>query len=117
MYEVKNSKICNFWTFWPVIQLIKELSTKISRSAVFASCIAGILKHDNWKNCVMENLYLYCHDRSESLFYSRTFLYLYEPPNTPKDLCHCHTKRLGPHQLGKTSNHCMDNSFNYTLSY
>ena len=44
MYEVKNSKICNFWTFWPVIQLIKELSTKISRSAVFASCIAGILK-------------------------------------------------------------------------
>ncbi len=22
MYEAKNSKICNFWTFWPVIQLI-----------------------------------------------------------------------------------------------
>ena len=56
MYEVKNSKICNFWTFWPVIQLINhlfrfwkngiitELSTKISNSAVFASCIARILK-------------------------------------------------------------------------
>ncbi len=64
MYEVKNSKICNFWTFWPVLQLINhlcqirqkvpvrfwkdgiitELSTKISRSAVFASCIARILK-------------------------------------------------------------------------
>ncbi len=50
MYEVKNSKICNFWTFWPVIQLINhlygiitKLSTKISRSAVFASCIARIL--------------------------------------------------------------------------
>ncbi len=25
MYEVKNSKICNFWTFWPVIQLINHL--------------------------------------------------------------------------------------------
>ncbi len=63
MYEVKNSKICNFWTFWPVIQLmnhlfqirqkaksgiITELSTKISRSAVFASCIAGIL---NFSRC------------------------------------------------------------------
>ncbi len=49
MYEAKNSKICNFWTFWPVIQLIPdgiitELSIKISRSAVFASCIARILK-------------------------------------------------------------------------
>ena len=75
MYEVKNSKICTFWTFWPVIHpinhlfqirqkaflpnaplfkkvldrfwkdgIIRQLSTKISRSAVFASCIAGILK-------------------------------------------------------------------------
>ncbi len=61
MHEAKNSKICNFWTFWPVIQLINlpkqllwgtslaplffwvDLSTKISRSAVFASCIARIL--------------------------------------------------------------------------
>ena len=61
MYEVKNSKICKFWTFCPVIQLINhlfqirqkavvvylgmitELSTKISRRAVFASCIARIL--------------------------------------------------------------------------
>ena len=49
MYEVKNRKICNFWTFWPVIQLIwcecgiiTEFSTKISRSAVFAACIAGL---------------------------------------------------------------------------
>ena len=25
MYEVKNSKICNFWMFWPVIQLIFHL--------------------------------------------------------------------------------------------
>ncbi len=25
MYEVINSKICNFWTFWPVIQLIHHL--------------------------------------------------------------------------------------------
>ena len=25
MYEVKNSKICNFWMFWPVIQLINHL--------------------------------------------------------------------------------------------
>ena len=25
MYEVKNSKIYNFWTFWPVIQLINHL--------------------------------------------------------------------------------------------
>ena len=25
MYEAKNSKICNFWTFWPVIQLINHL--------------------------------------------------------------------------------------------
>ncbi len=46
MYEVKNSPICNFWTFWPVIQLknacpiLKRwLSTKISRSAAFALCI------------------------------------------------------------------------------
>ncbi len=48
MYEDKSSKICSFWTFWPVIQLVKdgiitELSTKISRSAVFAICIARIL--------------------------------------------------------------------------
>ncbi len=56
MYEAKNSKICNFWTFWPVIQLINdlfkirqkdgiitELSTKISRSAVFAPCMARVL--------------------------------------------------------------------------
>ncbi len=28
MYEVKNSKICNFWTFWPVIQLINHLFQK-----------------------------------------------------------------------------------------
>ncbi len=62
MYKVKNSKICNFWTFWPVIQLINhlflvrfwkdgiitELWTKISRSAVFASCIARILKENFW---------------------------------------------------------------------
>ena len=26
MYEAKNSKICNFWTFLPVIQLINHLS-------------------------------------------------------------------------------------------
>ncbi len=25
MYEAKNSKICNFWTFWPVIQLVNHL--------------------------------------------------------------------------------------------
>ena len=25
MYEVKNSKICNFWMFWPVIQLINGI--------------------------------------------------------------------------------------------
>ncbi len=25
MYEAKNSKICNFWMFWPVIQLINHL--------------------------------------------------------------------------------------------
>ncbi len=80
-YEAKIAKICNFWTFWPVIQLINhlfkiwqmfgkslftsrdqillkkvlirffkrwyiitELSTKISRSSVLATCIAGILK-------------------------------------------------------------------------
>ncbi len=24
MYEAKNSKICNFWTIWPVIQLIND---------------------------------------------------------------------------------------------
>ncbi len=44
MYEKKNSKICNFWTFWPAIQVITELSTKISKNAVFAWCIARILK-------------------------------------------------------------------------
>ncbi len=27
-YESKTAKISNFWTFWPVIQLITELSTK-----------------------------------------------------------------------------------------
>ncbi len=24
MYEAKNSKICNFWTIWPVIQQIND---------------------------------------------------------------------------------------------
>ncbi len=24
MYEAKNGKICNFWTIWPVIQLIND---------------------------------------------------------------------------------------------
>ncbi len=24
MHEAKNSKICNFWTIWPVIQLIND---------------------------------------------------------------------------------------------
>ncbi len=24
-YEVQTAKICNFWTFWPVIQLINQL--------------------------------------------------------------------------------------------
>ncbi len=31
MYEVKNSKICNFWTFWPVIQLIKSACPILKR--------------------------------------------------------------------------------------
>ncbi len=34
MYEAKNSKICNFWTFWPVIQLKKHLF-KIRQKAFF----------------------------------------------------------------------------------
>ena len=39
MYEAKNSKIFNFCTFWPLLQLINhlltELSTKTSRSCYF----------------------------------------------------------------------------------
>ncbi len=33
MYEAKNSKICNFWTFWPVIQLIKKMVLSRAREA------------------------------------------------------------------------------------
>ena len=29
MYEAKNSKICNFWTFWPVIQPINGYLEKV----------------------------------------------------------------------------------------
>ncbi len=28
MQKAKNSKICNFWTFWPVIQLIIQKSVR-----------------------------------------------------------------------------------------
>ena len=61
MYEAKNSKICNFCTFWPLIQLINHLFKirqkgyllinrvidqnieKLLFLAVFASYIASIL--------------------------------------------------------------------------
>ena len=32
MYEAKNSKICSFWTFWPVIQFL-QLETIVQKSA------------------------------------------------------------------------------------
>ncbi len=70
MCETKNSKICNFWTFWPVIQLINhlfkmrqkdciitELSAKISRRAGFSSCIARILNITYKRNMVLEKKY------------------------------------------------------------
>ncbi len=44
-YEAKIAKIGNFWTFWPVIQLIKdgllaELQTKTSRRCIFSLFLA-----------------------------------------------------------------------------
>ena len=64
MYEAKkknNNKICNFWTFWPVIQLLNDLfksacpivkrwynnrviNQNLQKCCInFASCIARIL--------------------------------------------------------------------------
>ncbi len=50
MYEAKNSKICNFWIFWPVIQLINHNNRIIGLLffAAFASYIASILKELIW---------------------------------------------------------------------
>ena len=52
MYEAKNSTIYDFWTFWPVIQLINHLISWITAQDVqnsqillfFAPYIASILK-------------------------------------------------------------------------
>ncbi len=51
MYEAKTTKISNFWTFWPIIQLIKDgllaygqNVQKLLIFAVFPSDIASILK-------------------------------------------------------------------------
>ena len=45
IYAAKNSKICNFWTFWPVILTdIDQNIQKLLIFAVFASYIASILK-------------------------------------------------------------------------
>ena len=46
MYEAKNSKIRNFWTFWPVID---QSIHKLLIYGVFASYIAHILKEDPFK--------------------------------------------------------------------
>ncbi len=35
MGEVKTAKISNFWTLWPVIQLLPESQTRMSRSCRF----------------------------------------------------------------------------------
>ncbi len=35
MYEAENSKICNLWTFWPVIQLIEHAPYRLLYEAVF----------------------------------------------------------------------------------
>ena len=52
---IKNSIICNFWTFWPVIQLIiTELSTKISRSAVFKKGCLSDFEKMTYNNRVMD---------------------------------------------------------------
>ena len=39
-YDAKIAKICNLWTFWPVIKLLAELQARMSRDAdlaIFAS--------------------------------------------------------------------------------
>ena len=59
-YEVKIAKICNFWTFWPVLQLINHLFKirqkalitglnvqKMQNFAIFASYLASIVKPAN----------------------------------------------------------------------
>ncbi len=37
MYEAENSKICNFWTFWPVIQVVNHFF-KIRQKAFRPKC-------------------------------------------------------------------------------
>ena len=48
MYEVKAAIISNFWTFWPIIQLIGQNVQKMLIWAVLALYIASILNKSNY---------------------------------------------------------------------
>ncbi len=59
MYEAKNSKICNFCTFWPLVnRVIDQNIQKLLFFAVFASYIASILNEITaCQNFVLHDVY------------------------------------------------------------
>ncbi len=116
MYEAKNSKICNFCTFWPLVQLINHLF-KIRKKAicptihrwhinrvidqdiqellffaVFASYIASILKcGDLWNLVHLKGIILWNKCRSTFLLMDNT---LSRGKQGLKCVCYLHSMSL-----------------------